>query len=294
MSSVAVVGPGSVGTFLAAHLAAIGHDVVACARTPFDRYVVDSPESPVTGPAHVVTTPSALAGQVDWLLLCVKAHQTAGAAEWLQHACGPHTTVVVVQNGIEGAELARPWCNGAEVIASVVYCSAELVAPGHIEHFTRGQLVVPPCDASSRLVELCGGSKVKVTVSPDFTTELWRKLGVNVVANGLTALTLRRMDVLRRDDLSALASRLLREAWAVGAAEGAALTGDDADDYVAAITRGPLKGGTSMLYDRQAGRRTEHDAIYGAVVRAAERHGLEVPHVRTIAALLAAADPPSS
>jgi 2-dehydropantoate 2-reductase len=46
-----------------------------------------------------------------------------------------------------------------------------------------------------------------------------------------------------------------------------------------------------MLADRLAGRPTEHDEITGAVVRAAKRHGLDVPLNRAMLALLMAATP---
>jgi len=46
-----------------------------------------------------------------------------------------------------------------------------------------------------------------------------------------------------------------------------------------------------MLEDRRAGRPTEHDLISGAVVRAAARHGLDVPLNRAVLTLLAATSP---
>ena len=47
---------------------------------------------------------------------------------------------------------------------------------------------------------------------------------------------------------------------------------------------------TSMLQDLRRGRRLEHDAITGAVVRAAARAGVAVPLNRTLLALLARLD----
>jgi 2-dehydropantoate 2-reductase len=44
-----------------------------------------------------------------------------------------------------------------------------------------------------------------------------------------------------------------------------------------------------MLYDRLAGRPLEYEALSGAVVRAAERHGIDVPLNRALYALLSAA-----
>ncbi|MGH7895646.1 MAG: ketopantoate reductase family protein, partial [Candidatus Binatia bacterium] len=48
---------------------------------------------------------------------------------------------------------------------------------------------------------------------------------------------------------------------------------------------------TSMLQDRRRGRRLEHDAINGAVVRAAARVGVAVPVNHTLVALLERLDP---
>jgi 2-dehydropantoate 2-reductase len=56
------------------------------------------------------------------------------------------------------------------------------------------------------------------------------------------------------------------------------------------VARMPVDGATSMYYDRMAGRPTEHDALYGAVVRAGARHGIPTPFAETVAALLAGGD----
>jgi len=48
---------------------------------------------------------------------------------------------------------------------------------------------------------------------------------------------------------------------------------------------------TSMLQDYRRGRRLEHDALNGAVVRAAARTGVPVPVNRLLLALLARLDP---
>lgn len=291
---IAVVGPGSVGTFFAAQLAAAGRHVTACARRPFTEYVVESPEAPTRGPAHVVTDPARLTERdapADLVLLCVKSHHTAGAAPWLERLCDDRSILVTVQNGTEGADRVAPFAHGAEVVPSVVYCGSELVAPGHVRHYARGILLVPDTPAARRVAPVFAGTAATWRPTPAYLTEAWRKLGINTVANGITALTRRRMDVLARPDVAEVARRLLHEAWAVAAAEGATLTAADADAFVDGLARLPGEGGTSMLYDRLAGRATEHDALYGAVVRAGRRHGIPTPTQETIHALVAAGDP---
>ena len=291
MTRVAMVGPGSVGLFFAAHLAAAGTDLLSCARRPFDEYVVESPKFPARGPARVLTDPGDVDdGPYDWVLLTVKAHQTEGAAGWLAPLCGPETVVVVIQNGIEHEERVQPLVGEAEVLPAVVYCGAELKAPGHIEHFGGELLYVPVRESSDRLAALFDGTPAEIRPTERFTTELWRKLGSNVVANGITALTRRRMEVMREPAVLDLGTSLLREAWAVGALDGAELDEDDVQRFAKGIGSSRGGGGTSMLYDRLAGKPTEHDAIYGAVVRAAERHGTDAPLCRAVQVLVEAGD----
>lgn len=295
MTRVAIVGPGAVGGFFAAQLTAAGRDVVSCARRSFDRYVVESELAPVAAPAHVVTDPAALeGGPVDWVLVGVKAHQTPGAIPWLDRLCGPASTVVVMQNGVEGEERLGPLVHGAEVVPAVVYCGAELIAPGHIRHGASGTLIVPDRPAARRLAELFAGSAARVKVSESYVTDAWRKLGINVVANGITALTRRPMTVFQDPGIARLGIALLDECWTVARAEGAELGRQDAIAFVDGVRNQPVRSGTSMLYDRLAGRPTEHDAIYGAVIRAGARHGIATPYAETIDALVAAGDPDAS
>jgi 2-dehydropantoate 2-reductase len=285
MADVAVVGPGSVGVFFAAHLAAAGHNVVACARRPFDRYVVESLEFPIELDANVLIDPADVAGPVEWVLLAVKAHQTEGASAWLDALCTPDTKVMVVQNGIEH-DRADPFINGASSIPTVVYCGAELLEPGRIAHTSSGHLFVPDEPFGSEMLALFEGSRAEVRPSDKFATHQWRKLSLNVMANGLTALTGRRLEVLSEPGIRQMAIDLLAECWTVAQHEGAELDPATAEALVDQIIGSGANNGTSMLYDTQAGRPTEHDAIHGAALRRAEHHGVSVPTVAAVHALL--------
>jgi 2-dehydropantoate 2-reductase len=292
MVAIALVGPGSVGTYLAAQLAAGGHDVIACARRPFTEYVVESPEHPVRHPANVATEPSELSDgwRPRYVLVCVKAHQTAGAAGWLERLAGPGTTLVSVQNGVEGLERLTPYAAGGEVVPAVVYCGAELLEPGHIRHHTAGLLITPDVPSMHELAVAAAGTGLKVRPDAGYVTETWRKLGANICANGITALTRRRMEVMTSAGIPDLLRGLLGECWAVARAEGASLGDADIETFVGGLTGRPLTSGTSMYYDRMAGRPTEQDALYGAVVRAGARHGIPTPLVSAFQTLLAAGD----
>lgn len=285
---IAVVGAGSVGGFFGAQAATVPRNEVRfCVRTPFERLVVESggEETIVEAPVH--TDPSEVDIQ-DWVLLGVKAHQTASAGPWLQALCGPETTVAVLQNGVEHAERVGPYINDAEALPTIVRYGGEAAAPGHIVHYTYGYLFAPEGEAGRKLATLFEGSKARVELTSQFAQEAWSKLVTNVAANAIPAITEQRFPVFRRPDIARLAEELMSECIDVARAEGVALDRDLARAEIQRLAGLPDNVGSSMLYDRLAGRPLEYDALNGAVVRAGQRHGLDTPMNEAIVALLGA------
>ena len=266
-----------------------GRDVVACARRPFDEYVIESASMPARAPANVVTDPADVEGPAEWVLVAVKSHQTAAAAPWLDRLCGPDTTVVVLQNGIEGEERLAPLSGAAEVVASVVYCATE--------HGARLRRAPPVADADRPRARGVGPLRRAVRRHP-CRDPGDRRLPHRGVAQARDQRDGQRRDRadrpaagrLRRPDIGLLGRRLLLESWAVAAADGAELSATDVDTFFAGFDQVDPDGPTSMLQDRRAGRATEHDALYGAVVRAGARLGIATPLAETFGALLAAID----
>ena len=78
-------------------------------------------------------------------------------------------------------------------------------------------------------------------------------------------------------EIQDLCRALLRETVAVGVAVGAQLDESDVDRVMRTYQSYPDDNGTSMYYDRMAGRPLEHDLLSGAVVRAAAEHQVSVP-----------------
>lgn len=284
---VAVVGGGAVGGLLAAAAADAGHEVTVWTRTPFLDLVIEA-EGRRHVPDVTVATDIAGARPAPWVMLATKAHDTP--ADALAALCAPGTTLVVAQNGIDHRERLDPLANGASVLPALVYAAAERAAPGHVIHHGYQTLVVPAGEDADALAALLPG--VRVRGEADFATAAWRKLLGNLAANPVTALTGRRMEVFADPDAADLAHRLLAEGAAVGRADGAALADDEADRVFGAYAHYPPDSGSSMLYDRLAGRPLEHELITGAVVARADAHGVDVPVNRTVLALLRALAPP--
>jgi len=286
--TVAVVGLGGIGGIAAAALRHADRcEVVACARRPVDRMVLDRPEGQVAPSLRTLTDP-AEAAPVDWVLLCTKAQHTDTAGPWLRALCQAGTRVAVVQNGMDHADRVAPYIGEAKAIPVVAYYNAERLADDHVRlmHITDNDVAVQDDPDGRDFAALMAGTDLSVLLDPDLHTRMWRKLLINVVVNPITALTRQRQRILRRPEIEAVSRAILDEAIAVGLADGAQLAEDERETLLDVFRGFPNGAGSSMYFDAMAGRSLEADALTGAVVRAGRRHGVATPLNEALWALL--------
>ena len=286
---IALVGPGAIGSTVAALLHAAGHPVTLCGRTPRDSIEVrPADEAPIVVPGPVLTDPGAITEPVDVVLLAVKDTQNEQAGQWLARLCDARTVVCALQNGVEQVERVGRFCPQSTVVPAAVWVSAEPTPEGAVRLRTSARLVFPDVEAARTLVDLFDDTAVSVEIDPDFLAAAWHKLLVNAVV-GLMVLTGRRAGMFRRDDVADLARRYLAECLAVARADGAELGDDVIDGVVDLLAKSPPDITTSMLTDRESGRQLEWDIRNGVIARKAAQHGLTTPISDVLVPLLAAA-----
>jgi 2-dehydropantoate 2-reductase len=283
----AVVGVGAIGAVTAAALEQAGrHDVVLCARrrrsAPTVRWEEGGGRQRLRAP--LLTDPAQAGGPVDLVVLAVKAHQTAGAADWLRLRT-EGTPVLVLQNGVEHAERLSGIVPADDVVPGIVWCTAEAVADDEVVGRTDDQRIEVP--AAAGLADAFAGSFLRIEPVADFTTAMWVKLVYNAVV-AVEALTGRRAEVFSDPGIRRLAHDLAAECTAVARAEGAVLPDGFAEEVVDHLAALPPDHGTSILYDRLAGRPLEWDARNGVISRIGARHGVPTPISDVLVPLLAA------
>ena len=220
-----------------------------------------------------------------YAVLATKIHHTPAVADWLG-ALPPGSVVLAAQNGVDHRARIGP-LTAAAVVPTLVYPNAERIGPGQVRVRRTGRgLVVPDDDAGRAAAALFAGSGVEVEAASDFPTAAWEKLLFNVIANPLTALTGRPLEVLADPAMAALGLDLALEAVAVARAEGTALTPEHARVALAWLQGLPGATPSSMLQDRAAGRRMEHVGLLGPVVALGRHHGVPTPLTRAVLALL--------
>ncbi|WP_244631982.1 2-dehydropantoate 2-reductase N-terminal domain-containing protein [Microbacterium sp. Se63.02b] len=109
---IAVIGPGAIGTTIAAALHEAGRTPLLYGRTPRPELELLAGDDRITVPGPVRTDPDQVSHPADVVFLAVKATQIDGAAPWMAALCGPDTVVCVLQNGVEQTAMVSPMCGG--------------------------------------------------------------------------------------------------------------------------------------------------------------------------------------
>jgi len=286
VTQIAVIGTGAIGSTIAAWLIADpALDVTLCARTPFDRLRVQTPEGVLESSPRLLTDPGD-ATPVDWAIVTTKTYDAPGAALWLDRLFRDGTRVAILQNGVE--HLTRfPDLPVDSIVPVVVDIPAERHAPGEVVQRRTGAMTVPAGTNGDAFAALFAASPIDLRLTEDWRTAAWAKLAINC-AGVVSALTLKPAGIAHDPDIAELMRGLVRECIAVGRAEGALLTGDVADQVVEGYRTSPADSINSIHADRLAGRETEIDARNEVIVRLGARHGIDAPLNRMAAALIRA------
>ncbi|MFC4277655.1 oxidoreductase [Achromobacter aloeverae] len=287
-ADVAVLGPGAIGTTVAAALHEVGRTPLLCGRTPRDSLTLRDGDRLIVVPGPIRTDPARIARPVDLVFLAVKATQTAAAAQWLAALSGPETVVCVLQNGVEQLESVTPHCPRGRIVPAVVWFPAQAQSDGSVHLRGDARISLPDVAASRVVAKALQDTRCSVDLASNFKSLAWRKLLQNAVA-GLMALTHRRSGMFGRPDISRLTLDYLRECLAVARAEGAELGDEVPQAILDKFQASPADMGTSILTDREAGRPLEWDIRNGVIARRGRAHGIPTPISDALAPLLAAA-----
>jgi 2-dehydropantoate 2-reductase len=290
---VVVFGAGSLGSLIGGLLARV-HDVTLVGREPHVR-AIEADGLRISGAVAETPRPSAatdVPATADLALVTVKAYDTPAAVGGLS-ACDA-AAVLSLQNGLGNEERLATGLD-SPVLAGTCTYGARLVEPGHVECTGVGDVVLGPYEGGQSAVadEVGRGfddAGIETTVAEDVPRRLWEKLAVNAAINPVTALTGAPNGALATGPAAALARRAARETAAVARANGVDLADAAAVAATERVVADTAANRSSMLQDVEAGRRTEIDAINGAVLdrSSAREDPIDAPVNETLAALIRA------
>ena len=307
----AIVGAGAIGAFLGAMLAKSGEDVTLVARGPH-LFAMQENGVRVRGEigefqVHTRATdnPSTV-GEVDVVIVTLKAQSLPAMAPQLRPLFGPNTSVITAQNGfpwwyfyrlagewhdmhveaVDPGGMIRKHIDPARVIGCVVYPSTALVEPGivwHIEgtRFAIGELDGTKSERCRLIADAFIKAGLRAPIRSDIRHDIWVKLMGNVAYNPISALTRATLiEIVQCRETRDLAAAIMKEADAVARKLGIEIGVTIEQRLEGAEKVGHHK--TSMLQDIEAGKPTELEAIVGAIIELGDKFGVALPNTRSV------------
>ncbi len=297
---IAVMGPGGVGGYFGARLAAAGNDVTFVARGAHLDAMrkgglrLDSQLGNLhLDPVKVVADAREIAA-ADAVLFAVKMRDTETAADSLRALVAGGATVFTFQNGVESGARIGHVLGPGKVVEGAARIAAHISEPGVIKQigdFAVLELGEADGMASPRVAALhaaCFGAGITAKVSDNIARTLWTKFAFLAPLSGLTALTRGPIGPVRANPKSrALLQAAVEEAVALGVALKTGLVPEDTARTMKLVDSLPPQMTSSMCHDLMAGKPIEIEGLSGAVARLAQEHGVAAPTNAFIAAALA-------
>jgi len=279
----AILGAGGVGGMMGACLARRGASVTLVVRrealqsypkqlrleSPFGKFTVDV--------AVAAEVPA-----VDVLWLTMKATQLEQALTAIKNPDAV-TAMVPLLNGIDHVQLLRSKYGSDRVIPATIAGEMERVSPGHIVHrspFLRLNVASAGRALLGSTLDQLQQMGFTCNFIDDEPTLMWGKLVfLAPFALSTTAADKPVGEIISDPQWRSLAEACVREACAAAVAEGAKV---DAESILSWVKTAPGNMRSSMQKDVERGNPPELDAIAGPILRAARRHGMEVPATKRL------------
>ncbi len=284
-----VIGAGSMGALYGGLLARSGFDV-----TLFDvwREHVEAIKRDglhldgITGDLKISIPATSRVQDVapaDVAIILTDANATREAAEMASRVLRDSGVALTLQNGIGNMEALSEVLDATRVVGGTSNHSAALRGPGHVSHTHAAPTWIGELDG--RTTERLGEIE-RALVSAGFTpvvvdnilAHIWTKFVLNCGINAISAITgLRLGEIVRTPPVDELQTRIVEEVLAIVRAKGVEITDPDPMKTIKEHCWKKYNKPSTLQHVEQ-GKRTEIDALNGALVREARTLGVPTPY----------------
>jgi 2-dehydropantoate 2-reductase len=289
MAKIVVVGPGAIGSLLAAYLSKSPEEVHLFDKDSARAQQLTEQGIKIEGvsgswQAKVKATAKVDdIGPAEFIIICVKSYDTQKAAKAIEPLVGKDSLIITLQNGIGNIETISEQFSPALVAAASTNMGANLRDIGYLRHAGMGETVLGRLDGKitfnlRQLREIFNKVGLLTRISRDIEGLLWSKLIINVGINALTAITaLNNGRLIEYEWTHEILRDAVTEAVKVAKRKRIKLIFDDPLGKVESVCEATAKNISSMLQDVLKGKRTEIDFINGVIIRQAHSLGIPTP-----------------
>lgn len=290
-TSIAILGPGAIGGFLATLLSRAGNEVVCIGREKeVDLIAKDGIglESKLFG--NIEARPRALTRlerEPDILFITVKAPYLRESLERIPKNLVSHSVIIPFLNGLGHAEILREYFGPRVAVGMIGAIEVSGETPGRVAHMSPQiphiELASDQDVSGDRLegvAKMLQNAGLSAKVLKSEAEVIWRKLvRLNAIA-ATTAVVRKPVGFVRTDpEWQKTLKSCVEEGSAVAKAEGVVI---NPQEVMRQIDNLPADLTTSLQRDIAAGHPSEIDAILGGVLERAKRHGISCPAIKKI------------
>lgn len=295
-----VFGTGAIGSVLGGFLHKIGRDVTLAGRGAHFR-AVQQEGLGIRGiwgehlvPKEEIRTlpdPKSEAGRFSTILLAVKSKDTLDAAREAAPLLSEDGIMVSIQNGLGNWETIARFVGEGRTVGARVIFGAEIPRSGLAKVTVNADDVLlgePFCPVNRQLLQSLeedlrlSGIPARVVTREEIWSALWGKVLYNCSLNPLGAILEVPYGRLGENEETRMIIRgVIEEIFQVCRALDVTLPHKDAEEYYHFLLEKQLPPTSdhraSMLQDILAGRRTEIEALNGAISRLGRESGISTP-----------------
>jgi 2-dehydropantoate 2-reductase len=300
-----IYGGGAVGLGIASCLVKAGQEVAICAREETTsllrqegliRTGMFGSVSIKGSDCEAVSSLDEVSNKFDYILVCTKSFDSEPAAEDIsahRDMLKERGCLVLFQNGWGNTEIftrlfPQETVYNARVITGFVRPQLNQVdITVHADAIHIGNLYSPDTATVIPLCKAIAQGDIPCIAVSEIEKDLWAKMLFNCPLNALGAIFGVPYGTLgERAESRKIMEQIIREVFAVIKAGGYSTYWQTPEEYSTLFYKELIprtaEHHASTLQDLQAGKRTEIDALNGAIVELGKKHGVAVPANETV------------
>ncbi|WP_457642630.1 ketopantoate reductase family protein [Persephonella sp.] len=303
--NIAVVGLGALGIAFATFLKKAGHRVYGIIKPEHESrfinrvvYVLGIWGKHRAQLDDITPIPEKISDSIDLVILTVKSYDTENALNSIKPLVSQDTLILIAQNGYGNYEKAVEIYGKNRVLLGRVIFGSKLTDKNSVEITVNADDVrigdpsgTIPENTVKHIVETINSAGIPASFAPDVYQILWDKILYNCALNPLGALLeCSYGELAENPHTKHLMDSIIFEIFETTKLNNIKLNWNSPQEYLNHFYTNLIpptrKHYPSMYYDLKSGKKTEIDALNGAVVKLAEKAGTAVPVNKTITSLI--------
>lgn len=299
---IAILGAGAMGSWFGGQLALAGN-VVQLLTTNDDHIQAVTANGlamhSAAGEQVIdinISKPENLEANTELIILFTKCFQSQAALEAISSQLGSDTIILSLQNGLGNAETIAAFVGESNTWLGVTMVPVDRIMPGVIACKGEGGTWFGPLSGNqdqkaNTILTLFTSAGLNAEYDSHILQRVWGKVAFNAGMNATCALSRGTPGTVgAMPDTKEMVKAVAREVALVAKAEGETINLDTVYNNIDYVCEHHGEHKPSMLQDIMAGRRTEVEALNGAIVERANKYGIEVPINTFLATLVRLAE----